>query len=228
MNTIHTGKDAPSSVGVFGEEKGGEILLWAGAKSQDKTAIEASPFYVDKNGNVFANSGHFEGAIISKSSIEASEIITATITGKGETNPALVIKDASVGIDFQDNNGKPIFRVADELIEATVSEIKFNSNFKIDDKGALSIPEVRVGQENEGIEIGKNSISYLNSVINFEKGFKYSQGESGFEVNTQETIVNTDSMSIKGLVKYGDLIEYKPVYDENDKLVGYDLFIKEE
>ena len=77
------------------------ILLWAGAKKDGSTGnydIDDAPFRVDSEGNLHATKGTFSGSVISNSTIEATEIVTATLRGK-EDQAALTIYDKS-GIVF--------------------------------------------------------------------------------------------------------------------------------
>ena len=49
--------------------------------SAEKNDIENAHFYVDEYGNVYGNSVHLEGSLITKSYIEAAELRTAIIRG---------------------------------------------------------------------------------------------------------------------------------------------------
>jgi len=49
---------------MFPNAKKGNILLWAGAESDEIDAIESANFRVDMYGNLYAGSGYFNGTII--------------------------------------------------------------------------------------------------------------------------------------------------------------------
>lgn len=102
ISTVYTGEGVPRSIKLSEKMPShipGEILLWAGAEDTDKKSIENSKFFVDRNGNMYAGSGYFEGTIITNATITASAIETATLRGTGNT-PALTIEDAKNGIHF--------------------------------------------------------------------------------------------------------------------------------
>lgn len=102
INTLYDDQNSPNSknskAAAYFKEPG-EILLWAGAKSEEKIDIENSNFFVDRNGNLYANSGYFKGTIITDATITASSLETATLRGIG-SSPALTIEDAQNGIHF--------------------------------------------------------------------------------------------------------------------------------
>lgn len=102
ISTVYSGNDSPRSTKLSSKMSGhtpSEILLWAGAQGDNPDAIEASKFFVDRNGNMYAGSGYFEGTIITDATITASAIETAILRGVG-AKPALTIEDAKNGIDF--------------------------------------------------------------------------------------------------------------------------------
>ena len=102
ISTVYSGNDSPRSTKLSSKMSGhtpSEILLWAGAQGDNPEAIEASKFFVDRNGNMYAGSGYFEGTIITDATITASAIETAILRGVG-AKPALTIEDAKNGIDF--------------------------------------------------------------------------------------------------------------------------------
>ena len=46
-----------------------------------------------------------------------------------------------------------------------------------------------------------------------------------FELSGQEIRAKT-SLYLENSIKYNDLMEYKPVYNSEDNLIGYDLYIE--
>ena len=122
ISTGYGGVNMPKSNKLLGKLNNhipSEILLWAGAKDADPDSIENSRFFVDKNGNMYAGSGYFEGTIITDATIKASEIETAVIRGSGNL-PALRIEDAAKGIYFstynENNEEVIIFEVSKDRV----------------------------------------------------------------------------------------------------------------
>ncbi len=80
----------------------GRIVFWAGASKNDDNEIQKAPFFVTDEGNLFARSGRFEGAIISKSVIQGADIYAARIHGWNDNESgALSIYDTNKGILFK-------------------------------------------------------------------------------------------------------------------------------
>ena len=240
----------------FGEGKTGEILLWAGATGTTKEEVETSKFFVDRNGNLYAGSGYFKGTIITDATITASAIETAVLRGSNEKpgEPALRIEDAAKGIYFTttDDNGKikTVFEVTKDSITANVPNFKFNSNFTVGGNGSLVVPNLYVigsdtgavtAEDNEtsALTFDKHRISYTenfkqNELLGNVKGYidfvsNLSFSPDGvnevFELSGQEVRAKT-SLYLEDSIKYNNLMEYKPVYDTNEVLIGYDLYIE--
>lgn len=252
ISTLYSGEDSPNSskYAEWFEGNTGEILIWAGAEGTTKEQIENSNFFVDRYGNLFAGSGYFKGTIITDAKITASEIETAKLTGVGDS-PALTIQDAKQGIVFlsgADGVNKEVFKLAENSIKANVAEAIFNDRFKIKENGDLVLPTLYVvGEssidqvdetvENKAIIIEKDRISYSTNFkesesfstfayIDFTSGIALSpDGKlSGLEITTQQIKTNS-TLYINKSVKYNELMEYKPVY-LNNELIGYDLYIE--
>lgn len=254
ISTIYQGENTPNSDKYkkwFGDTTG-EILLWAGSEGTSKEEIEDSKFFVDRNGNLFAGSGYFKGTIITDATITASTIETAKIRGSGES-PALTIEDATKGIVFTANNegSEPtvVFEVNKDSVTANVPVFNFNNNFKIGENGSLVVPNLyiigkdtgsTVSEENtvQAIMLDKHKISYtenfkenelngsIKGYIDFINGINFSPNGSKntLEVTEQEIHANA-ILRLEESIKYGDLMEYKPIYSENE-LIGYDLYIE--
>ena len=146
-NELVSGIDSLSSVTVptiisehFDKSKrNGKIIFWAGAPGTDN--IQASPFWVDSYGNMYAGSGYFKGAILTESTIEAAEIKTATITGTNDAKDyALKIRNDS------ENNSKAI---------------RFFSSAKNENGGVVETNYFTLSSE--GLRLG------TNTKISFEK-----------------------------------------------------------
>ena len=241
ISTLYKGDQSPNSKAYsywFGENTG-SILLWAGANGTSKEEIENSKFFVDEYGNLFAGSGYFKGTIITDAKITASEIETAILTGTGE-GPALTIKDARLGIVFQSNE-QDLFRLTDQEINANISSVIFNNNFKVNSTGNLLVPNIFIAdsqKSQESLILNQNKISYssnfneselggvISSVIDFSDGLAFSLGEDEkfLEINQQQIQANK-TFYVKENVKYNEIAEYKPVYKDS-KIIGYDLYIE--
>lgn len=131
------------------EEEAGKIILWAG--SEYSTSASDAKFKVDENGNLYASSGYFKGAIITDSIIEAAELKTATITGTGKKPSkeyGLTIRNISNGIIFKDegdNSSSYYFKLNNSITDINTPKIKagvlviqqgqgtFNGNFSFND-----------------------------------------------------------------------------------------------
>lgn len=208
----------------------GNIILWAG--SEYSTSASDAKFKVDENGNLYASSGYFKGAIITDSIIEAAELKTAIITGTGKDknieNYGLTIRDISNGIIFKDE-------------ESNSSEYYFKLNSSITD---INTPIFRAGnlitQEKTfnfcNIAIYENKISYVpnnnidnnNAIINKESNIYIKFNET--EVNCLDKLLVDDSYTtIKNNAIFNSSeIEYKKG-KANIKMVekGYDIYVSE-
>lgn len=224
-----------------------EILLWAGASSDSKDAIENSTFFVDKKGNMYAGSGYFEGTIITNSEIRASDIYTTTIHGTGRDKnkiAALTIKDATEGILFCSNNEEEVYlKVDNDRIDMNVNKIQLNTNTRIGSNGQLAVQNAYISKfgTSTAIKLEFNKIGYLDDFeeteetivdkeliryIDFSNGFSFIDGETNYiNLINKQTILGT-ALKINQSVWYGELMEYRPVKNNSDILIGYDLYIK--
>lgn len=230
---------------LFGD-KAGEILLWAGAPGYTPTDIEKAPFFVDKNGNLFASSGYFKGTIITEAKITASEIETAVLRGHvredGNETPALTISDAAKGIVFtatENNDTKKIFELNKDSIVANVETFSFNDTFKITREGSLVVPKICYNTNStNAIIIDQQAITFtdnFNNVsmsgsarnqINFGDGISFlANGASSMTIN-QQNVEISKSLTLNESVWYKGKVEYKPA-SSNGVLVGYDIFVYE-
>lgn len=208
----------------------GQILFWAGAKGIYKEHIEASKFFVDQYGNMYAGSGYFEGAIISKSTIEAAEIKTAVLTGTGNKdnsgNPALIIRDVAEGIHFynSESDTNPVFRLSNSDFVVDGLTVTLNKKFIITKEGGLELSRIEL---KDGLVIEDTTIKYpkVSSEIKFADDSNIIlQPSSG-----KEMIVSQQGVSMNGHIFYmnGKNIEgeYRQVKDKKEQVIGYDLYI---
>lgn len=207
----------------FPDRNLGQILFWAGADGDTKEQIQASKFFVDQYGNMYAGSGYFDGTIITKSTIEAAEIKTAKLIGSGISadEPALIIQDVASGIHFYRNNS-PVFQLNSSELIVDDLDVSINTNFNIDKNGALQLSVIQI---NDGLLLDKNKIYYNNNSY-IELGANTQiilspDGENNFAVMSQGT-------SISGSLFYTyqgqTRCEYKQVI-QNGQNVGYDLYV---
>lgn len=233
ISTIY-GANAPASEGF---ENNGEILLWAGAGGADSDHIKNAKFFVDKFGNLFAGSAKFSGPIISNAKISASEIETAILRGIGEQH-ALTITDATKGILFNTSQGKTVFEVSTDNLKANVPQIILNNNFKINSDGQIFAPALYTLANNQAILIEETKIGFIESFSEDKTNFisRYIDLSNGVAFSTdgrQETLIlNKEGAKVKTELllekstRYGDSMEYKPIYNELSHLIGCDLFIE--
>lgn len=213
----------------FPEVSRGQILFWAGAKGTLKDDVEASKFFVDQYGNMYAGSGYFEGAIISKSTIEAAEIKTAVLTGTGNKNnsekPALMILDVAEGIHFYDKSKvNPVFRLSNSDFIVDGLTITLNNNLVINKEGTLGLSRLEL---KDGLFIEETTLSHskVNSEIKFaDNSDIILQPSSG-----KEMVISQQGVSMNGHIFYmnGKNIEgeYRQVKNEENQIIGYDLYI---
>lgn len=152
--------EGESGVDFFPGKDKGEILFWAGAKTNHGSDIANAPFKVDSYGNLYAGSGFFNGTIISNASITAARIKAAVIEGwslEANTPAALSIVDVQQAINFSkkiESSGKESFEeimtLSDERMCLSVPlEV---GNF---DKDNVFTPRVIINPEDGSLQIEK-------------------------------------------------------------------------
>lgn len=219
---------------------GGKIVLWGGAKELDATDAN---FKVDNKGNLYASSGYFEGAIITKSVIEAAEIRTATITGVGKDEGysedyGLVLKDLKNGIRFKGTNEEDkeitYFNLAVNSFETKDLDIDFSftsgSKLSINGNGLnfnniVQLGNIQIYNSKIGLDTisdsSKNSFEFKNDGFNiYDNIIKYKKGEG---LKTNETF----SFSNKIFFDANNEKTYIESYNSNSITKGYDLYITE-
>lgn len=192
-------------------------------------------------------------ATITASAIETA-VLRGSNEKPGE--PALKIEDAAKGIDFTatvDGKEITVFKVTTDSIIANVPNFVFNSNFTVGGNGSLVVPNLYViGSDTgtvtadvtnqEAIMFDKHRISYVNNFkqneltgttkgyIDFTSNMIFSPDGTNqiLELSDQEVRVKGENTSLylENSIRYGEIMEYKPVYDKNGILVGYDLYVE--
>lgn len=218
---------------MFPNKMTGKIVLWAGANSHD--TIKDSNFFVDEYGNIFANSGYFKGTIISESTIEAAEIKTAIITGSGSDGNGLIIRDVSTGIDFQNKTGSSYFKLSTSGLEIDLPTV-INGTARIFDvltvsevltEDNLSISSNLIQRDGAILKIGNPITSTMvDDSASTQSAFDFTIGQDKvFQLNSEE-------VSIWGNVQYKNqnnevVYEYRKAVDEDDNIIGCDIFVYE-
>ena len=218
---------------------GGKIILWGGSL-QSSDATDAK-FRVDDKGNLYASSGYFEGAIITKSIIEAAEIRTATISGIGTEKDkyGLILKDLKKGICFKgtdsNNNENIYFNLSNEVFETKDLNINFsftsnNSKLSISKNGLnfdniAKLGNIQIYKSKIGLDaisdLSKNSFEFKNDAFSiYDNIVKYKEGE-GLKTN------QTFSFSNKLFFDTNSGKTYMESYISESSTKGYDLYITE-
>ena len=256
INTIYSqGQSPTSNAKLEGYATNcGEILLWAGAKTMEIEDIENSKFFVDRNGNLYAGSGYFEGTIITNSKIKASEIETAVLRGSNteQNQPALKIEDATKGIEFTTSAGDTVFEVTTDHIVAKVDGYIDLNGFVVQNQGSLIVPTIHVvgesshlsltaeGVEKQALILEKNRMVFTTNFDESGREEALVNGYIGFADDnlafapdgiteildlTKDSININTTLKVHESVKYGEKMTYKPIKID-DVLIGYDLYIE--
>ena len=223
----------------------GPIILWAGAIDNSDDAIKNSNFLLDAYGNFYANSGYFEGAILTKSTIEAARIKTAIIEGTGN----------EIGLKFINvSNAMSFMEIIEETNKDTgEKEEKQIEYLTLNTEGLelSSIPaifsqnDLKTTIQGNKIETGliivDDYLTINNNEIKYYKPeqagtnqtkLKFENEQLSFFVNKEENatvgsvIFSSDLGTFTGSLKsnnkfyLGEKMEYRNVSD------GYDLYIK--
>ena len=192
-------------------------------------------------------------ATITASAIETA-ILRGSNEKPGE--PALKIEDAAKGINFTatvDGKEITVFEVTKDSIVANVPNFVFNSNFTVGGNGSLVVPNLYVigtdtgavaaeATNQQAIMFDKHRISYVTNFkqneltgttkgyIDFTSNMIFSPDGTNqiLELSDQEVRVKGENTSLylENSIRYGEVMEYKPVYDKNNVLIGYDLYVE--
>lgn len=213
----------------FNDQDETEIVFWAGSLSPEADDIKNAPFQVTKNGSLYASRGIFEGAILTKSTIEGAALYTAEIHGTGtKGNPALKIYDTAT------NGGIQFLREIEKINEITgklerISQI----NLGICNEGLYT------GVHNEDvrhfIDLSKGRINYLGNSFQFtDTDFTLYVSESELNL-TDKFSISANEIKIKKNATFFEKIvfgeegttgrmNYQEARNETTK-IGYNLFV---
>lgn len=155
ISTLVAGENAPKSSAEHFKNNNSEILLWAGAEGTTSDAISKSPFYVDRKGNLYAGSGYFAGAVITKARITAGILQAATIMGGSSDGyadgHALKIVD-DVGIAIYGN----ISSDEDDVLDGKIPDVEIGASW------------IKMSKEGSNISI-RDNVSITETAISTPK-----------------------------------------------------------
>ncbi len=227
------------STGRISEGSEEQIMIWAGAEDGGSKSISEAPFRVTRNGKLYASEGVFSGTI--KNAI----IQTAIIEDSPEDKEALIIK-SDTGTVFKNSDGDLIMSVsADGVIintslafgNTTLNKGSFStSSFLVSSQNTdaslyLSIPSSNESDKRSTISFCDSEIKGDNAQADYEifesknTGLNFSaKGVNMMSITENSVNVNTDTIFGGNLI-YGTEMRYVQVTDENEKIIGYDLYI---
>lgn len=206
------------------------VILWGGAKVENVTDdvtgktssrldIGNAPFQVTLNGSLYANNGLFEGSLITRSVIEASELKTAIIRGSGTDihYPALRIYDGrNNGIGFfVDEDDDP--QTADKAILYISGEGLHSAYLTVGDDGYYTpTQDPFIGLDDSGVRylgniyktipIEGNTLTFSGGIITGETIDTTFNGSTNISMNSNTldfsiTDVNNNNSSILSITK---------------------------
>lgn len=225
------------------DDDNSRIVFWAGSQDRTDESIQSAPFQITEQGSLYTQKGIFEGAIISKSTIEGVDIYAARIHGSNDT-------DGEAGLSFYDNKKGIIFYNGDtsrdpQSIETEVFSLgvdgfthnttqfigfdnagviftgeRVNSNdyFTKGSDGYLHLNGQKLGWEfaTEGATVEVGAIEYDNDKIKLSL-----QNQNQIEIGSNEIDLN-NVVKMRDTVLYGETMKYEHVSN------GYNLYVFEE
>lgn len=147
-----------------------KIIIWAGSSGTSNENIQQAKFQVTENGTLYATQGYFEGSILTKATIEASVLKTTTIIGTG-SEPALKIRDAEQGIDFQHVNrimqeDGTFIEEIESVFNLSSTELKVGVPITFKDKNQFGITNTKIASNQ--IALVDDSRGTLLNSCNFD------------------------------------------------------------
>ena len=216
-----------------------KIVFWAGAADTSESAIRNAKFQVTENGSLYAARGTFEGAILTKTTIEGAEIKTSRIVGnKQDPNTyGLGIFDTATGIvfghitqnqeiiDFKiGNDGFYLGSSATPFIGVNTNAVNFSgSSIEIDrlnTRPSSNDIYIKVENNNIGAYLADTNISNLQFLQNITRlGATNINMEINSNESNQSITLNATRTQLKNQIKFDNQMQYKKVSN------GYDLYI---
>lgn len=219
-----------------------KIVFWAGSQGTNVASIQTSLFQVTEAGSLYAQKGLFEGSIITKSIIQASDLYAIRLFGGTETETAaLNIYDAAQGIVFKTReiNGQ----IEEETLRLNASGFSINKGtsyfVKIeDDKIFFNGEEV----SSTSIIVGSINSNYLKLSNNLIESYQKTDsdvkllGYLKWDLNKYSIYIDKDNnisqdnnqiLLSTNLVKLNNHISFdnKMKYEKTDN--GYNLYISD-
>lgn len=231
-----------------------KIVFWAGAnKSQYSTldlAIQNAPFQVTEQGSFYAGQGYFRGAIITDADIYAAALHTADIYGTGtitsERKDVLKIHDTNSGIGFYNKNDErqlnitnsglgwgdnnQFIQIANNLINFTGNIFQgeiFKGNFEGNITTEKDINNKYIGFEGstiQGRQLTDND-SILLGYLMLDTKTILSNNKEKIELDSGAVNITANITSMSKDVYFGNKMKYQQITDENNNIIGYDLYI---
>ena len=227
------------------------IVFWAGASSKEN--VQASPFQVTEKGSIYANSGLFEGAILTKASISASKIYTAHLYGwdtdsssEKATAPLTIHAkyDSAPGINFVNDSNDPITTILSinatgfvsrdaQFVDLSNNQIKFIGNsFNTNQTTNNGIINPYLSLIDNKIQAIIDDSSYGNIVFSSTQNEILAQNysivqtmEGELSLNANVTIISDNMVvGVEGDQGENHIMEYKQKIN-NGLILGYDLYI---
>ena len=211
------------------------IVFWAGASENKDEAIQNSPFQVTEKGSIYANSGLFEGAILTKASISASKIYTAHLYGwdtdsssEKATAPLTIHAkyDSAPGINFVNDSNNPVTTILSINNKGFVFK---NEQFvNLEGLNANFIGEFETKNDSIKLNIAQTTISSSSTDGNntiygtlvFEQAQnKLSIGNSNITQTNSNLGFNVPTTTISDELIIGTKLDYQKVNN------GYDLYV---
>ena len=227
-----------------------KIVFWAGSASTANADIQQSPFQITERGSLYASQGLFEGAIISRSRIEGTDIYAARIHGwkQGDNNEeselnSLTFYDATKGIVFKagdyDGTGidtsTEIFTIGTDGLQTNgVYFIKINEDHKVIFEGdAIHIPEYYTDTtQSYYLHLDKNQIfgSHTgdNDLEEIQANIKFSEQKlsMGLGQNNEDIVVDVDEIGLRSeVVRMNKTVLFGEQLKYEQVSNGYNLYV---
>ena len=216
------------------------IVFWAGSNGTAAQEIQNAPFQVTNKGSIYAAQGIFEGALITKSSIQGADIYAARIHGTG------IDQEQDYGLAFYDSSNGIIFFRGDP----DVSPLDIEEVFSIGTTGLKKENDYFIEINNSNVDfkgnsyrtkLNQNSSRYIylcddyisGAYVDGENGEKtdskivFKQNEIDFNTSNSQSMsitpslveMTTDNVKMDNTVLFGDKLKYEQVSN------GYNLFV---
>ncbi len=224
--------DIPASIKPYFSDPG-KIIFWAGANNNN---IQLAPFWVDSNGNMYAGSGYFNGAIITESIVEAAEIRTAVITGNNQDDFALKIRNDGASpkairfYEVENGNETSYFELTKNQLLINSNVMRIGNNTTLTNSGIIS-PYFRTStNESNSAIINSDEIGFRKSGF---YGLKYNSDNSltiehgGPYIKFDNNIISTlKRLSVNSEFDLWNKVQFTKV-EKDGTVIGFDIEIED-